>query len=195
MQNHTKDRIQSLRELLNHERNIAFARIYEYRAAQEQEAEPRPGDELETAEALSDVEVHASLIERAEERLRAIDSAFSHLEQGNYGVCTQCGEPISLERMKALPFAERCFECQKSQDRVRHVGEGTIDEPFAHQWDLPEEMAESTESSQDEFIAIPQEGPPEELPPSIAGLVATAERKDRLKRNAAGVLEKHKRRK
>lgn len=177
MQTLIDDRNRSLRELLNHERNLAFAKIHEYRSAQEQEAEPRPGDELETAEALSDVEVHASLIERAEERLRAIDSAFNLLEQGRYGVCSQCGHQITLGRLKALPFAERCVDCQEEQDRIRHIGEGTIDEPFAHQWNLPEGMAESTETSQDEFVEISQESTPEELPPSIARLAGRTKHK------------------
>jgi DnaK suppressor protein len=164
MQADPQERSQQLHTLLNHERNIALARVRGYRAAQEGEALPPPSDELDTARALSDVETHASLIERAEERLRAMDSALRLLERGRYGVCTECGDDIPLERLKVLPFAAYCVDCQRKRNRARHVGEGRIDEPFAHQWNVPEEMAESTEGSRDKFLAISEEGPEQEEP-------------------------------
>jgi DnaK suppressor protein len=155
--------IQSLRELLNHERNLALAKVREYRTAQEEDALPPPSDELDSARALADVETHASLIEHNEERLRAIDFAFNMLEQGRYGQCAQCGKEIPLERLKVVPFAGYCVDCQSKRNHARRVGEGTVDEPFGRPWDLPEEMAESTETSRDEFIPISQEGPEGEL--------------------------------
>jgi DnaK suppressor protein len=164
MQAQTQERSEQLRSLLNHERNIALTRVREYRAAQEGEALPPPSDELDTARALSDVETHASLIERAEERLRAMDFVLNLLEQGRYGVCSQCGDEIPLERLKVLPFAAYCVECQRLRNRARQVGEGRMDEPFARQWSLPEEMADSTEGSHDEFSAISEEGPEQEEP-------------------------------
>jgi DnaK suppressor protein len=110
------DRTNHLKELLMHEKNLALARVHDYRAAQEQDATPSPSDELDSARALSDVEMHASLIERAEERLRAIDSALNLLEQGRYGMCDRCGEEIPVERLRALPFATRCVDCPKEAE-------------------------------------------------------------------------------
>lgn len=162
-----QERAKSLRELLSHERNLATAKVREYRTAQEEDALPPPSDELDSARALADVETHASLIERDEERLRAVDFAFNLLEQGRYGQCAQCGEEIPLERLKVVPFAAYCVDCQNKRNHARRLGEGTIDEPFAHQWDLPEEMVESTETLRDEFIPISQEGPEQELGPSV----------------------------
>lgn len=164
MQAQPQERTQQLRNLLNHERNIALARVREYRAAQEGEALPSPRDELDTARALSDVETHASLIERAEERLRAMDFALNLLERGRYGICTECSDEIPLERLKALPFAAYCVDCQQKRNRARRVGHGRMDEPFAHQWSVPEEMAEFTEESHDESVAIPEEGIEQEEP-------------------------------
>jgi hypothetical protein len=59
-----------------------------------------------------------------------------------------------MERLKAVPFATNCVDCQRKRNHDRIVGEGTIDEPFAHQWALPPEMAEPTEESHDEFVSI-----------------------------------------
>ena len=157
-------RIETLRQMLDHERTLALQRVREYRTAQEQEALSSPGDELDFARALEEVETHASLIERAEDRLRAVDSAFDLLGRGRYGGCVGCGEEIPLERLKVLPFATLCVDCQQDRNRARHRGSGTIDEPFAHVWDVPEEMAESTETSRDEFVAVEGEGAAQELP-------------------------------
>lgn len=158
------ERIESLRRLLDHERTFALERVREYRAAQEQEALSSPGDELDFARALEDVETHASLIERVENRLRAIDSALDLVARGRYGTCAGCGEEIPLERLKVLPFATLCVECQQERNQARRRGEGTIDEPFAHVWNVPEEMAEPTENSRDEFVPMQGEGVAEELP-------------------------------
>lgn len=167
------ERINSVREMFTHERDATRARVHELRLAQEQEAPAEPGDELDSARALEEVETHASLIERAEERLRAIESALSLLEQGRYGICAKCREAIPAQRLKAMPLAVYCVECQEKLDRGRHVGEGSVDEPFAHQWDVPEEMKEATETSRDEFVQLPQEtAGEEELPlpvPEAAG--------------------------
>ncbi len=169
-------RIETLRRLLEHERTFALEKVREYRAAQDQEALSSPGDELDFARALSDVETHASLIERAEDRLVAIDSAFELLERGHYGICARCQEEIPLERLKALPFAILCVDCQEKRGRIRHPGEGTIDEPFGHVWEGPEEMAESTETSRDEFVPVEDEGVSEELP-AVRPPGRTAERR------------------
>lgn len=157
-------RTESLRALLNRERNLALARVHEYRAAQEEEVLAPPADELDMARSMEDLETHASLIERVEERLRSIDFAINLLEQGRYGICAICGQDIPLGRLETMPFAAYCLDCQEKRERREHLGEGNVDEPFARRWDVPEEMAESTETSRDEFIAIPQEGPVEEEP-------------------------------
>ncbi len=148
-------RRESLRAILNHERNLALARVREYRRDQDQEVTPPPGDEMDVARSLADLETHASLIERVEDRLKAIDFAFDRLEHGRYGICAQCGEEIPLERLKALPFAGYCVDCQRKRNHLTRSGKPWIDEPFIHQWELPEEMSETTETSHDEFVPVP----------------------------------------
>jgi DnaK suppressor protein len=174
----TKDqaRLDALRELLNHQRNQALAQIREYRRDQEQEATQPPGDEMDVARSLADVETHASLIDRIEERLKAIDFAFDRLEQGRYGICAKCGEDIPVERLRALPFAAYCIDCQQTRNSAERADRPWLDEPFIRQWDVPEEMAETTEASLDEFTPLPTE---EELavPPHEPDRTNTAEEK------------------
>lgn len=170
-------RMHLLERILSREREAALARVHEYRAAQEGEVTTPPGDELDEARALADIETEASLIERAEVKLHAIDAAFELLREGRYGLCAACGEEIPLERLRVLPFAINCVDCQRKRNRLRQIGRGTIDEPFAHQWELPEEMAESTETSHDEFVPLPEDGAEEPLPSS--GMEAPRRRRGR----------------
>jgi DnaK suppressor protein len=152
-----QQRLQALRQILNHERNEALARVRDYRRDQEQEAVPLPGDEMDVARSTAEVETHASLIDRVENRLKAIDFAFNRLEQGRYGICAQCNEQISVERLHVLPFAAYCVDCQETRNHRARAGKTWIDEPFIHQWDLPEGMEETTENSHDEFVPLPAE--------------------------------------
>ncbi len=54
-------------------------------------------------------------IGRQVEKLREIEKAIARLSSGSYGVCVECGNPIGWQRLKAIPSASRCLECQ---DRV-----------------------------------------------------------------------------
>ncbi len=50
-------------------------------------------------------------------RLRQIDSAITRIQQGRYGLCIKCGKKIPLERLKAIPYAVMCIDCQKGEER------------------------------------------------------------------------------
>lgn len=50
--------------------------------------------------------------ENAEYLIERIDRALEKIEAGNYGICDRCGIEISRERLKALPYATFCIECQ-----------------------------------------------------------------------------------
>ena len=45
-----------------------------------------------------------------------IDQALAKIEEGTYGVCEDCGDPIAFERLEALPFATLCVECKKKRE-------------------------------------------------------------------------------
>ena len=50
-----------------------------------------------------------------------------------------------MERLKAMPFAAYCIECQKGRNERRRPGEGEVDEPSRHVWTPPDERKESVE--------------------------------------------------
>jgi len=65
------------------------------------------------------------LIQIKAETVGRIDAALRRLEAGVYGDCSQCDAPIAAERLRAMPFAVRCTECEASRERDsaanRHV--------------------------------------------------------------------------
>jgi hypothetical protein len=44
-------------------------------------------------------------------RLALVDAALGKLAEGQYGACEECGRPILLPRLQALPWAQRCRRC------------------------------------------------------------------------------------
>jgi RNA polymerase-binding protein DksA len=50
-------------------------------------------------------------------RLKAIDAAISRIQLGRYGLCMKCTKKIPPERLKAIPYAVLCVECQKGEER------------------------------------------------------------------------------
>jgi DnaK suppressor protein len=45
--------------------------------------------------------------------LRDVERALTKMDAGTYGICERCGEPISLERLEALPWAVLCIDCKQ----------------------------------------------------------------------------------
>ncbi len=139
-------RLDVLKNILNQERANALTRIRELRRSQRDDTASSPGDEMDVARSLTDVETNASLIERAEERLKAIDDAFGRLSRNRYGICEQCENEIAVERLKVLPFAIYCVDCQQERSDQRHTRGGANDEPW-RRWRMHEEPDDGSEDS------------------------------------------------
>jgi DnaK suppressor protein len=139
-------RLEVLKNILTQERTNALARIRELHRNQGEDAASSPGDEMDVARSLTDVETNASLIERAEERVKAIDDAFGRLSRGRYGICEQCENEIAVERLKVLPFAIYCVDCQQERSQQRNVRSSASDEPW-RRWRIHEDTEEGGEDS------------------------------------------------
>jgi RNA polymerase-binding protein DksA len=70
------------------------------------------------------VDVNLAEIDRDLEELRLIDGAMRRIGEGGYGRCEECESPIEIARLKATPFASRCFDCQSVFERThfQHIG-------------------------------------------------------------------------
>ncbi len=50
------------------------------------------------------------------ETLIKIDAALKKIDEGTYGICEDCGDTISEERLKVIPFAILCRDCQEKKE-------------------------------------------------------------------------------
>jgi DnaK suppressor protein len=57
-----------------------------------------------------------ALMEMESQTLRNIDEAIQRLQEGTYGICGDCDQAISEARLKALPFATVCRDCQAQRE-------------------------------------------------------------------------------
>ena len=73
-------------------------------------------DAVESSEADIQDEIEFALIQMKSETLNKINDALTRLEHGNYGNCFECGEEIAEKRLRALPFAVRCKECEEARE-------------------------------------------------------------------------------
>jgi DnaK suppressor protein len=60
--------------------------------------------------------IHYSRLGNIREIIRKIETALERLDSGDYGVCAECGEKIGLERLKIIPYALYCRDCQEARE-------------------------------------------------------------------------------
>ena len=75
-------------------------------------------DAVESAEADIQEDLEFALVQMKSETLNKINDALGRLEQGNYGNCFECGEEIGEKRLRALPFAVRCKDCEEARENA-----------------------------------------------------------------------------
>src|SRR5262249_41601305 len=73
-------------------------------------------DAVESAEADIQEEIEFALVQMKSETLNKVNNALVRLEQGDYGYCFECGEEIAEKRLRALPFAVRCKDCEEARE-------------------------------------------------------------------------------
>jgi RNA polymerase-binding transcription factor len=74
-------------------------------------------DEMEFAVRSVEQDVNATTASVRSRMLREIDYALERVAGGNYGECQACGEQISANRLKAIPWAECCLNCEEMRSR------------------------------------------------------------------------------
>src|SRR4026209_27245 len=73
-------------------------------------------DQGESSEVDIQEDIEFALIQMKSETLNKIDAALRRLEDGSCGECFECGEEISEARLRALPFAVRCKDCEEARE-------------------------------------------------------------------------------
>jgi len=69
-------------------------------------------DDAESSEIDIQDDIGFALIQLKAETLKKIDAALRRIDEGEYGDCYECGSEIAEARLRALPFAVRCLDCE-----------------------------------------------------------------------------------
>jgi len=75
----------------------------------------RQGDLADQATGNNEVHIQLKLRQTDAKILQAIEEALSRMEHGTYGVCRDCGEPVSAARLNAIPWTRSCISCKEKQ--------------------------------------------------------------------------------
>jgi DnaK suppressor protein len=73
-------------------------------------------DAVESSEADIQDDLEFALIQMKSETLNKVNDALARLDHGDYGNCFDCGEEIAEKRLRALPFAVRCKDCEEARE-------------------------------------------------------------------------------
>ena len=69
-------------------------------------------DAIDQASADTDKSFAMQMKNRERDTLWQIDGALKRIEEGNFGECERCDEPISEARIRAFPFTTLCIDCK-----------------------------------------------------------------------------------
>ncbi|MEZ5319098.1 MAG: TraR/DksA C4-type zinc finger protein [Vicinamibacterales bacterium] len=84
-------------------------------------------DEYEASEMEVQSTIEAALVQLQAEALARVADALRRLDAGLYGRCATCGREIASARLRALPFAVRCRQCQDDFERASPAGPAVDD--------------------------------------------------------------------
>ena len=62
-------------------------------------------------------ELSMNIVTSEQELLYQIDDALKRLDDGTFGLCQQCNQPITMSRLKAVPYASLCITCQRAKEQ------------------------------------------------------------------------------
>ncbi|MDP1569512.1 MAG: TraR/DksA family transcriptional regulator [Vicinamibacterales bacterium] len=115
------DRYEELRQMLDDRRRELVREVQGKIRDVRAEGSEKPHEVLdpgETSEADIQEDIEFALIQMKAETLNKINEALARLDEGRYGHCFECGDEISEQRLRALPFAVRCKDCEEARENA-----------------------------------------------------------------------------
>jgi DnaK suppressor protein len=109
--------LKAMRKQLQEKRKEVVEGVTRAREMGSVETESGAPDIADRATSAFQREFSFSLSENEGKMLRMIDEALARLENGKFGLCAHCAQPIEKQRLQAVPWARHCIACQEQQDR------------------------------------------------------------------------------
>jgi DnaK suppressor protein len=115
-----RSRYNELRQMLEERRREIQAevqgKIRDVRAEASMGGKNEVFDAVESSEADIQDDIEFALIQMKSETLVKVNEALRRHEEGTYGNCFECGDEIGEARLRALPFAVRCKDCEEARE-------------------------------------------------------------------------------
>ena len=83
-------------------------------------------DPIDQIKSSSDREMAVQRLNHESRLVRDIKAALAAIEDGTYGLCLDCEEPIPRKRLDAVPWAPLCVPCQSKLEAARNEGMATL---------------------------------------------------------------------
>ena len=109
--------MKTIKEMLLKKREDLVLEIARRSKASTASAAQDIGDILDSVSEERTRELDLILTDREKRKLAQIDDAIERIEENTYGLCEECGVKIPKARLKVLPFAKYCIECQEKTER------------------------------------------------------------------------------
>jgi len=107
-----RSRLESERKRLNDELEQLKSSVRP--ADERREGSPFGKREAEATESF-ELEKRLTLEKRIRDQLAEVEHALHKFEEGTYGLCDSCGQPIDPARLEALPQADLCLHCKAQE--------------------------------------------------------------------------------
>ena len=131
--------METLRQRLEQDLNTAIGRVRHLGGSVTVEELPGPigingpfADEVDEMQARQRREIGCATGELLAGRVNRLSAGLDRLANGEYGTCAECGEAISLARLRAVPDAQTCVRCK---DRIERLGHRFAREATAFQFE------------------------------------------------------------
>jgi len=113
----------TMRARLEDERRHTIGKLHQLRGSSEITGAETVGvdeiaDDADKAQSSLRQHLEIATCERLVQRIARLTDALQRLAEGTYGTCEHCGTAIADKRLKALPEATACVECQSALERL-----------------------------------------------------------------------------
>ncbi len=105
---------EAIRQKLLQQKQELLQRAAKVRADITRSSGPLDKDFAEQVVQMENDAVLAGISEATAAELAQINRALAQLDQGTYGLCSACGQPIGARRLQVLPYSDRCIACAEA---------------------------------------------------------------------------------
>jgi DnaK suppressor protein len=112
-----KKELEKYRRLLQEKKNTLLAELAKTKNAEEETTEESTQDIADKAVSSYTREFLYSLNDSERNTIQQIDQALGRIEDGTFGSCLNCGNPMNEKRLTAIPWSRHCVDCQELAEK------------------------------------------------------------------------------